>query len=152
MCFIYIYICEIIKKKKLCILNKSGRVALKKLSEIRKGNIQHWVRMYRFSLTHTQYLNECKFLFENMRTERSMHHNGLWSPSFSIHTISRSYTAECSMSGIEVFLKASFISLDGLNAPRSKRRFGASLYVAEEITAVIQPVHQGVILSSSCTY
>lgn len=58
------------------------------------------------------------------------------------HTIiSRGYTFEFSMSGRDVFVKASFISIDGLNAPQSKGRFGASLYVTEEITEVILPAH-----------
>ncbi len=52
----------------------------------------------------------------------------------------------------EVFVKAPFISIDGLNAPQSKGRFGASLYVTEEITEVILPAHQGIIYSSTCSY
>lgn len=57
-----------------------------------------------------------------------------------------------SLRGGEVFFNASFISADGLNAPLSGGRFGASLYVTEEITEIIRWVHWGIIWSSSCSY
>lgn len=49
------------------------------------------------------------------------------------------------MSGRVVFVKASFISTDGLDAPQSRGRFGASLYVTEEIKEIILPLHQGIM-------
>lgn len=82
-----------------------------------------------------------------------LHLRGPGYPGFSTkHAISGSYTAHVKQwvdvnapwVG-EMFVKASFISTDKLNAPRSKGRFGASLYVTEEITEIILPTHKGIL-------